>query len=77
MQLVGSTNQKEVNDIIRNLVLLILTVFSLSFAQMSWRPEPGRMLSIGIIGFLYGFSLLALLDNLLGNIPFDSKKKRR
>lgn len=38
---------------IRNLVLLILTVFSLSFAQMSWRPEPGRMLSIGIIGFLY------------------------
>ncbi|MDH5684135.1 MAG: hypothetical protein OEZ20_06710 [candidate division WOR-3 bacterium] len=38
---------------IRNLILFLLTVFSLSSAQMGWRPEPGRMFSFGLLAVLY------------------------
>jgi hypothetical protein len=38
---------------IRNLALFLLTSFSLSLAQNWWRPQPGRMLSFGLLGVLY------------------------
>lgn len=38
---------------IRNLTLFLFTSFSLSLAQNWWRPQPGRMLSFGLLAVLY------------------------
>ena len=35
------------------LIFLLLILFSLSFGQMWWRPEPGRMFAFGVMGFLF------------------------
>ncbi len=49
---------------IRNLILFILSIFSISSAQMWWRPESKSMFSFGLLAFSY-IALASFLFSLI------------